>query len=495
MSDPEQFDPDRHAELNFEPAVEIELVNRMPGGYPIVAWIIILALVMLMVFAPRSEPEAADPVAGGGIGQTVMEMQSKYLVGAAEMPGGDGAQFFQQAQALNTGPIDNRLRFVVLAGELADASEAVEQLDRLSKQLESSHTEPTADHAKIIDALSRLYADYEEKKWDAASLGASDRELLQRELDWFGRLALAPADGADNAARAAVLAPAQRTTIVLLLAFLAGTLLVMAGFAAFVCFIVLMVLGKIGSRLQTGSAGGGLYAETFAVWMLLFLGLNIAISLIPWGRSTLLPNMAAFFLSLTALGWPVLRGIPWKEVRQDVGLTAGSRPLLEPLWGFVCYIATLPLVAIGLIFVVVMLQLQGIGGEPGGDNFGPVTTPSHPIVQWISQSGWWGRIAIFAIACVAAPVVEETMFRGVLYRHLRNSTTAWRVSLSIVFSVLVNSFLFAAIHPQGYLAIPVLMSLAAGFSLAREWRGSLIAPMTAHATNNALATTVMLLTI
>ena len=533
MSNPEQFEPNRRPESNLVPAtetlrpdqqekesvgqparlsnstnvsngdpagndspiVEIELVEPVPSGHPIMAWTMILALVLLIVFVPGGEPEAPDPVAGDRIGRKVMEIQGKYLVGAAEMPGVGGAQLFQQAQTLNTGRIDNRLRFVILAGELAGASEAVEQLDHLSKQLERSEIEPTADQEKVMNALSRLYANYQEKQWDPASLDASERELLKRELDWFGRLALSPADGADNDARTAVLAPARRTMIVLLLAFLLGALIAMAGFAALVLFIVLLALGKIGSRLKTGSAGGGLYAETFAVWMSLFLGLNIAVSLIPWEQPTLLLNLAAFSLSLSALAWPVLRGVSWNQVRQDVGLTAGSRPFVEPLWGVVCYISTLPLVVIGLIVIVVMLQLQGFMGEPGGDNFGPVAMPSHPIVQWISKSGWWGRFVIFAIACIAAPLVEETMFRGVLYRHLRNSTAAWRVWLSIVFSVLVNSFLFAAIHPQGYLAIPVLMSLAAGFSLAREWRGSLLAPMTAHATNNALVMIVILMIV
>jgi membrane protease YdiL (CAAX protease family) len=40
------------------------------------------------------------------------------------------------------------------------------------------------------------------------------------------------------------------------------------------------------------------------------------------------------------------------------------------------------------------------------------------------------------------------------------------------------------IHPQGLLAVPALMSLAIAFSLAREWRGSLIAPMVMHGVSN-----------
>ena len=80
------------------------------------------------------------------------------------------------------------------------------------------------------------------------------------------------------------------------------------------------------------------------------------------------------------------------------------------------------------------------------------------------------------LACVAAPVVEETMFRGLLYRQLRNSTRHWRTFLSIAMSVFLNAFIFAVIHPQSLLAVPALMTLAAGFTIIREWRQSLDGP-------------------
>ena len=73
-----------------------------------------------------------------------------------------------------------------------------------------------------------------------------------------------------------------------------------------------------------------------------------------------------------------------------------------------------------------------------------------------------------------------------LYRHLRNGTAAWRTGVSVFFSTLLNSLIFAVIHPQGLLAAPALMGVAVGLSLAREWRGSLVAPITMHAANNGL---------
>ncbi|HVS36573.1 MAG TPA: CPBP family intramembrane glutamic endopeptidase, partial [Gemmataceae bacterium] len=57
---------------------------------------------------------------------------------------------------------------------------------------------------------------------------------------------------------------------------------------------------------------------------------------------------------------------------------------------------------------------------------------------------------------------------------------------SVTVSALVVSFVFAALHPQGLLAVPMLMALAFGFTAAREWRGSLIPSMTVHGLHNGV---------
>ena len=102
-------------------------------------------------------------------------------------------------------------------------------------------------------------------------------------------------------------------------------------------------------------------------------------------------------------------------------------------------------------------------------------------------------LLVFLTACIAAPVVEETMFRGVLYRHLREWTGWRRRWISVTFSAVFNGLIFAAIHPQGIYGIPVLAILAIGFSLTREWRGSLLSPMLMHGMHNGLVTCVSLL--
>jgi membrane protease YdiL (CAAX protease family) len=87
---------------------------------------------------------------------------------------------------------------------------------------------------------------------------------------------------------------------------------------------------------------------------------------------------------------------------------------------------------------------------------------------------------------VVAPLVEETMFRGVLYRHLREASSRRGKLASILLGTVVTSFVFAVIHPQGWLGVPPLMGIATALALTREWRGSLLPCMLAHGLNNGV---------
>ena len=68
--------------------------------------------------------------------------------------------------------------------------------------------------------------------------------------------------------------------------------------------------------------------------------------------------------------------------------------------------------------------------------------------------------------------------------------------LSVAASVLVTGFVFAIIHPQGWLGVPVLLALATAFAVvAGELQRSLVSPMIAHGINNAVALLFLLLTV
>src|SRR5207302_11360948 len=102
---------------------------------------------------------------------------------------------------------------------------------------------------------------------------------LKRRLGWFGDLALNPRSGPNPAARAAVSAPAQR------LIFAEGGIAFLAlggGLVGFVLLILFFVLWRqMRSHFRVGSPFGGVYAETFALRLLLFIGLSVGGAFIP----------------------------------------------------------------------------------------------------------------------------------------------------------------------------------------------------------------------
>ena len=87
-----------------------------------------------------------------------------------------------------------------------------------------------------------------------------------------------------------------------------------------------------------------------------------------------------------------------------------------------------------------------------------------------SSAGW-----LLGLAVLAAPVFEEFLFRGLVYRGLRRS---W----SVLPAVFASAFLFAIVHPP-VSAVPVF-ALGALAALAFERGKRLTAPILAHAIYN-----------
>ncbi len=84
----------------------------------------------------------------------------------------------------------------------------------------------------------------------------------------------------------------------------------------------------------------------------------------------------------------------------------------------------------------------------------------------------------FAIA-VAAPLVEELLFRGLLQNALARKLPIWG-------AIILSSLVFAAVHLQLY-AIPGLMSLSIAFGYLYYRTGSLRMNILLHMANNAAA--------
>ena len=380
-------------------------------------------------------------------------------------------------------------------GERKGPEAALQELDALEQKLALRQIPLSPRQQRLKDILEWLYTDYRDGHLDAPSLTVADRTFLRSQLGWFGELALAPANGPDPAARQAVLHAADRAALALLGAFLLyGTLLVV-GLLGLIVFANRVFTGKWRRAFNYRSPYGGIYAETFALWMVVYLGLSVAAAFVAPPQARLLVAGGAMLFSLVVLAWPVLRGVSWRQVRLDVGLFLGRRPAREPLIGLVSYALAIPLLAIGLMLVLILLGLQRQAADPAGDHFGSNGLPVHPIVEFLTAPNWWNRAQVLLLACVVAPLVEETMFRGVLYRHLRDASARWGEALSILVSGIVVSFIFAVIHPQGLLAVPALMALAFVFAMVREWRGTVVPGMVAHALNNGLIMILLMLVL
>jgi membrane protease YdiL (CAAX protease family) len=482
------------------PLLEVVEVSPRRKGHPVLAWIVIVLCVLGLsvgrLFLPAAEEPAGNSREDDPIALVAVKLQGRYLVGAAEWVPTQKRDLADQIAALNSGPPGQRFRFVVLKGELAGPSDALRQLEELEQQFAKNNVALSPDQVRVKDILERLYTDYAANKLAAPSLAPEDRAVLQDQLGWFGDLALAPKDGPDSSRRQAVLQSAQWMFLIIVAAFFCGGLLTVAGLIGLIVLFVCAINGSIRGGLPNRSRNSGIYAETFAVWMVLFIVLDIGAALAPFPDSRLLIFGLATLLSLLALGWPVLRGVAWRQVRQEIGLHLGRNPLLEPLLGLCSYVMTLPLLVGGLLVVLILMALQGaLTGTPDSGDFGSARPPSHPIVEFVIKPDWWLRLQIFFAASVTAPIVEETMFRGVLYRHVRAASGKLGLAVSMLISGTVVSFIFAVIHPQGFIAVPALMALAFGFTLAREWRGSLVPSMVAHGLNNGLLMLLLILAL
>jgi len=169
---------------------------------------------------------------------------------------------------------------------------------------------------------------------------------------------------------------------------------------------------------------------------------------------------------------PRLLGQTPSQWRLALGLYARRGIWREVGCGLLGYLAGLPLLIVSMVFVAILSQLSGIRG-------------SHPIVEELRGSP--GQLALtFVLACIFAPITEELMFRGALFASLRERFGWWVSDLTV-------AVIFAIIHPQGWVALPALATLAVVFAAIREWRGSIVGCMAAHAFHNGLALTFAVL--
>lgn len=95
-------------------------------------------------------------------------------------------------------------------------------------------------------------------------------------------------------------------------------------------------------------------------------------------------------------------------------------------------------------------------------------------------------IAVFLVVWLLAPLGEEVLFRGVLWRALEQ----WRWNRWAIFAV--TSAVFSIAHME-LLRTPLLLVISVPVGLARMFTGNLLTSVVAHQTNNFLPALALLL--
>jgi membrane protease YdiL (CAAX protease family) len=314
---------------------------------------------------------------------------------------------------------------------------------------------------------------------DPAGKGLSEanRQRFEERLGWFARLALSQAASEGDPGRAAVMRQAQRTFVGSLVLIVGAVGALVVGMALAAWALAHFARGQGSWRFDSverpvvAATGGSIWLETFAVYLGFMVLGGAATDLLPaawapWPQVLGFLGGAGF-----GLWWPAFRGLARAERRAGFGWSRGRGVWRELGAGVVGYCAGLPIIGFGVgLTLVLTLAVKA--------------DASHPLNH---LTGAAPKVLAFLgfLAAVWAPVVEELFFRGAFY-------AAWRQRFGRWFSGLATGVIFAAVHPQGWTAIPALGAVGLVFALLREWRGSIIAPMTAHALNNGSLFIMML---
>lgn len=437
---------------------------------------VIIGVRLLERWSPATHLDPAE------LSSPLLKMYGRFLLGTRALEERFGGEATSPAAAgpivealgvAATGPAE-RLRIIPLVAEASGVDDALSLLDEFEKSLAF---DADADEALRRDAAA-LRAIYTADD-PSASLDDAQRDEFLSRHHWFARLALSHGMPETDPARRAFAREGLRTMVVMLMA---GLVLVVAGLTGAVLFIVaLVLLATRQLRVEYPLArslpiampsGRPVYLESFALFLAALVGAQVGGGLV---AHVLHGDPTLILLCLTPLAilWPMVRGVRWREVRAAVGLTRGQGVLTEMTCGVAGHLAGIPILLLGLMLSVLIIQVLH-------------TDASHPMTRDIDPSRPASALMFLLLAAVWAPLVEETFFRGALYHHLRGR---WPV---IPASLLVG-LVFAVIHPQGIGGVPVLTALGMNFCLIREWRGSLIAPITAHALHNGFITLMLIL--
>lgn len=178
----------------------------------------------------------------------------------------------------------------------------------------------------------------------------------------------------------------------------------------------------------------------------------------------------------------VLREISLRELRQYVA-TAARRPFFKTL-GFEWPKNFSPVVTtvLGVLLAFVLLFIGWAVTQALGGN--------KTQLDLLIESSMPARFATAFVAVLTAPLIEELIYRGVVYSALERAA-------GVAIAVVVVSLLFAGVHVFQYWnnigVITIITLLSFALTLARAYSGSVLPPFIIHLVFNGIQSLVLAL--
>lgn len=130
----------------------------------------------------------------------------------------------------------------------------------------------------------------------------------------------------------------------------------------------------------------------------------------------------------------------------------------------------------------VMLIVISVLGESGN--------PNNALVETQTQ---FNPTTMAALLVLVVPVVEETLFRGVLFGSIREKSRALAYIVSVLVFAFYHIWQFLVIEPSWTTLFYIIEYIPAGFALAwcYEQSGSIWSPVILHMLINGIAVSLM----
>jgi uncharacterized protein len=142
--------------------------------------------------------------------------------------------------------------------------------------------------------------------------------------------------------------------------------------------------------------------------------------------------------------------------------------------------ATIPLIFLGILLIYKFFSVV----FPG---FGLQGNAREELVGKGQHAGSGERLLTFIWASIEAPLVEETLFRGIVYQGLRNYFSRWLAPAgSIALGALLSGLIFGLAHFEPR-TLPILAFVGVILALVFQYSRSLYASFLVHGIFNFLA--------